>query len=176
MWQQRGYGFDLDEGFDDVEEGFINHTVWSDNVWLIGKDERHILMMVRSLTELMNHFGLRWKKGSTKIIASGGYNISLMKPLRITNDGEEMEIPWKTRTNILGSCVDDTADTKTMIEAQLRKATGVFDKEGTVVFCPGVCLFHEEGWTLLEARAPRGPSRLRRVDRKTVYIGDAPRL
>lgn len=68
-----------------------------------------------------------------------------MEPLRVTNDGEEMEIPWKTRTKILGSCVDDTADTKTMIEAQLRNATGVFDKEGTVFFCPGVSFTKKVG-------------------------------
>ena len=145
MWERHGYGFDLHEAFDDVEEGFINHVVWSDNVWLIGKDERQVLMMVRSLTDLMNHFGLRWKKGSTKIIASGGYDVSLMEPLAVMNDGIEMLILWKTCTTILGTCVGDTADTKMMVEAQIRKATGVFYKESAVFFGPGISFKQKVG-------------------------------
>ena len=93
MWEQRRYGFDLDEAFDDVEEGLINHTVWSDNVWLIGKDEKEIAMMVTSLTQLMNYYGLRWKNGSTKILASGGYDISGCEPLKLTVDGTQ----WRSR-------------------------------------------------------------------------------
>ena len=37
MWLDKSYGVDLDEAFDDVHEGYINHAVWSDNIWLVAK-------------------------------------------------------------------------------------------------------------------------------------------
>ena len=44
----------MDEGIGDVHEGCINHAVWSDNIWLIGKNEKDVSMMVKSLTNFMN--------------------------------------------------------------------------------------------------------------------------
>ena len=110
----------MDEGIDDVHEGYINHAVWSDNIWLIGKNEKDVSMMVKRLTHLMNYYGLRWKDGNTKMMCSGGYNITEEMPLQVTIKDKIMEIPWKNKTNIFGSLVDDTGDTNVMVQAQIQ--------------------------------------------------------
>ena len=66
IWLDRNDGADLDEGIDDVHAGYVNHVVWSDNIWLMGKNENEVAMMVQSLIHLMHYYSLRWKDGSTK--------------------------------------------------------------------------------------------------------------
>ena len=83
-------------------------------------------MMVKSLTNLMNYYGLKWKDGNSKIMCSGGYQIAEEMPLQVAIKHKIMEIPWKNKTNILGSLVDDTGDTNVMVQAQIQKATGTF--------------------------------------------------
>ena len=107
----------MDEGIDDVHEGCINHAVWSDNIWLIGKNEKDVSMMVKSLTNFMNQYALKWKDGNTKMMCSGGYNITEEMPLQVTITDKIIEISWKNKTNILGSLVDDTGGTNVMLQA-----------------------------------------------------------
>ena len=38
VWLDKKMGVDLDEGIDDVHEGYVNHVVWSDNIWLIWQE------------------------------------------------------------------------------------------------------------------------------------------
>ena len=113
----KNLGVDLDEGIDDVHEGYVNHVVWSDNIWLIGKNEKEVAMMVKSLTHLMHYYGFKWKDGSTKVMRSGGYDISDEAPLQVTMQEKTMVSQWRTKTNILGSLVDDTGDTNVMVQA-----------------------------------------------------------
>ena len=68
VWLDKSLGVDMDEGIDDVHEDYINHAVCSDNIWLIGKNEKEVSMMVKSLTTVMNYYGLKWKDGNTKMM------------------------------------------------------------------------------------------------------------
>ena len=68
----------------------------------------------------------------------GIYDISEELPLQIDLGTEMMEIPRKDKTNVLGTCVDDTGDASVMVEAQIKKATGVFYKDSDVFFCADV--------------------------------------
>ena len=54
--------------------------------------------------------------------------------LRVMKD-RVMEIPWRSKTNILGSCVDDTGDTNVMVHAQIQKATGAFYRDAELLLC-----------------------------------------
>jgi len=49
-----------------------------------------------------------------------------------------MEIPWRSKTNILGSLVDDTGDTNVMVQAQIQKATGAFDRDAELLLCKNI--------------------------------------
>ena len=49
-----------------------------------------------------------------------------------------MEIPWKNKTNILGSLVDDTGDTNVMVQAQIQKATGAFYRDAELLLCKNI--------------------------------------
>ena len=95
-------------------------------------------MMVKSLTNLMNDYGLKWKDGNTKTMCSGGYNITEEMPLQVTIKDKIMEIPWKNKTNILGSLVDDTGDTNVMVQAQIQKATGAFYRDAELLLCKNI--------------------------------------
>lgn len=116
----------------------MSHVFWSDNIWLVGKDNNEVLVMVQSLIHLMHYYGVKWKDGITKIMCSGGYDISEELPLKVDTNGNVMEILWKSKTNILDTCVDDTGDTNVMVEAQINKATGVFYKDAELYFCQDI--------------------------------------
>ena len=51
VWLDQDFEVDFDEGLDDVHEGYVNHAVRSDNILLIGKNEKEVSMMVGEESE-----------------------------------------------------------------------------------------------------------------------------
>ena len=59
-------------------------------------------------------------------------------PLQVTIKDKIMEIPWKNRTNILGSLMDDTGDANVMVQAQIQTATGAFYRDAELLLCKNI--------------------------------------
>ena len=51
----------------ELNDSFITHAVWSDNIWLFAKSVDELKQMVRPLTLMLKHYGLEWKDKSLKV-------------------------------------------------------------------------------------------------------------
>ena len=58
----------------------VSHMVFADNVWLLSSSREHLIKMIRSLTELMQEYGLFWKESSLELLTTqpcGSYGIGI---------------------------------------------------------------------------------------------------
>ena len=73
-WNNKGFGFLM-------SHLTLHHILWSDNVWLIGKDEHEIEDMVKALTFMMGVYGLVWKPGSLLLMRGGAEEHAVEKDM-----------------------------------------------------------------------------------------------
>ena len=103
------------------------------------------------------------------MMGSGRYDISEELPLTINMKDKFMEIPRKSKTNILGSLVDDTGGTNVMVQAQIQKATGAFYRDAELLAALQKHRFHEEGEPLSQTCFASGFAWMWCLDLQTRY-------
>lgn len=121
-WQANGYGVD-------IETELLQHLVWSDNVWLLGKDFNEVRIMFAQLTAKMSDFGVQWKESSLKLMRGGGVDVEPWPAELIKVHERDFKIPWEFTSVVFGSKLNDTGDSDITVEDQLRKAMAAVWKE-----------------------------------------------
>ena len=77
-WIQSGWGVWLGETADDDSDHFrtlhrppvCTHAVWSENIFIVGKNREEVRLMMKSLTRVLVSNGLEWKPGSLAYLQS----------------------------------------------------------------------------------------------------------
>ena len=87
-WNNKGFGFLM-------SHLTLHHILWSDNVWLIGKDEIEIEEMVKDLFLMMGVYGLVWKPGSLLLMRGGAEDNAVEKDMTVRMPSDELQILWK---------------------------------------------------------------------------------
>lgn len=121
-WHANGYGVD-------IETELLQHLVWSDNVWLLGKDFNEVRIMFAQLTAKMSDFGVQWKESSLKLMRGGGVDVEPWPAELIKVHERDFKIPWEFTSVVFGSKLNDTGDSDITVEDQLRKAMAAVWKE-----------------------------------------------
>ena len=64
-WHAADYGVRVSERIR------LTHLIWSDNVYFIAKSVSELMAMIKTITEVMSHYGIQWKKDSVMWMEAG---------------------------------------------------------------------------------------------------------
>ena len=90
----------------ELNDSFITHAVWSDNVWLFAKSVDELKQMVRPLTLMLKHYGLEWKDKSLQVLRGSAHFHELPEHnvvVQCNADEPPMSIAWCRDSEVLGS-------------------------------------------------------------------------